>query len=182
MASNARTVISFGKYRAAHQPDQPMNPNAARFAGDTDQMVAEDGLESWVDGPVDDRLEEPAARPVFGGKPAGQHLWIVTADDVLHAPEACIFGQQRGAGFAKHSNLTGGGSAFVGGEVAVLDERTIAITGSSGRYRLRSAEELKAIEIAFAESGYNVWSMGYNQDTNRPNTFETDIDPEWISL
>ena len=141
MTSNARTVISFGKYRAAHQPDQPMHPDAARFAGDTDQMAAEDGLESWIDGPIDDRLEEPAERPVFNGKPAGQHLWIVTAHDVLHAPEACIFGQQRGAGLAKHSNLTGGGSAFVGGEVALLDETTIAIAGSSGRYRLRSADE-----------------------------------------
>jgi hypothetical protein len=159
-----------------------MHPDAARYAGDTDQMAAEDGLESWVDGPIVDQMEEPAERPTFDGKPANQHLWIVTAEDVLHAPEVCVFGQQRGADLVKHSNLTGGSSAFVGGEVVFLDETSIAITGSSGRYRLRSSEEMKAIEIAFAESGYNVWSMGYNRDVNRPNTFETAIDPEWVSL
>lgn len=181
MASNARTLASFEKYRLAHQLIQPMNPDAARYAGDTDQMTAEDGLEQWIDGPVGGLQAEPPERPVFAEKTEGQRLWVVTADDVRHGPEECAFGEQRGALVTKHSNLTAGGSAFVGGEVVFLSAETIAITGSSGRYRLRSGAELKAIEVAFAESGYNVWSMGYNQDTNRPNTFEGGTDPEWVT-
>ena len=181
MASNARTIAAFEKYRRAHMPDQPMNPEAARYEGDADQMTAEDGLEQWIDGPVEGPQPEPAECPVFEKNTEGQRLWVVTVDDVRHGPESCVFGGKRGARFTKHSNLTGGGSAFVGGEVVFLGEETIAITGNSGRYRLRSGSELKAIESAFAESGYNVWSMGYNQDTNRPNTFESGTEPEWVT-
>lgn len=181
MASNPRTLASFEKYRRAHQPDQAMHPEADRYNGDTDQILIEDGLEQWTDGPVKEPHAEPAECPVFVKKPEGRRLWVVTADDVCHSPEACAFGERRGAGVIKHSNLTGGGSAFAGGEVVFLDEETIALTGSSGRYRLRSGAELKAIETAFAESGYNVWSMGYNQDTNRPLTFDGGTDPEWVT-
>jgi hypothetical protein len=105
---------------------------------------------------------------------------VVTTEHVLHALEACDFGAKREAGATKHSNLTGGGRAFVGGELVFLNDTTIGITGSSGRYRLRSGEEMAAIERAFVESGYNVWSMGYNQDVNRPNVFGLS-DPEWVS-
>jgi hypothetical protein len=50
----------------------------------------------------------------------------------------------------------------------------------SGRYRMRGAKEMAAIERAFVESGYRVWSMGYNQDVNRPNSFGLS-DLEWVS-
>jgi len=180
MASTARTDIAFAEYRDAYQPDQPMNPEARRYDGDVDQMGAEDGLTGWVDGPIESPGPEPEGKPELPEKPNGQRLWVVTKEHVLHAREACDFGAKRGAGAAKHSNLTGGGRAFVGGELVFLNEATIGITGSSGRYRLRSGKEMAAIERAFVNSGYNVWSMGYNQDVNYPNVFGLS-DPEWIS-
>lgn len=179
MTRTKRTDAAFAKYRAAHHPDQPMHPEARRFDGDTDQMDAEDGLAGWVDGPV--AASAPSTRPELDTKPVDQRLWVVTNESVLHALEVCDFGAKREAGVIKHSNLTGGSRAFVGGELLFLDEATIAITGKSGRYRLRSGDEMVAIERAFLESGYGVWSMGYNQDVNRPNGFGLS-DPEWISL
>lgn len=158
-----------------------MNPEARRYVGDIDQIRPEDGLAYWVDGPVGSLGPVPDEKPELSQKPDAQHLWVVTEEHVLHALEACAFGAQREAGVAKHSNLTGGGRAFVGGELVILDEATIAITGSSGRYRLRSGKEMAAIERAFVESGYNVWSMGYNPETNRPNLFGLS-DPEWVSI
>ncbi|MGE0282144.1 MAG: hypothetical protein AB7P20_16245 [Rhizobiaceae bacterium] len=181
MASNQLTIASFANYRREFGP-QDMNVNAARYDGDIDQMTAEDGLESWIDGPIKERQAKPQQLPDLEAMLANKRLWVVTTDDVLHAREKCLFGEQREAKAAKHSNLTAGNSAFAGGEVVFADRQTIAITGSSGRYRLRSAEELKAIEVAFAESGYNVWSMGFNQDTNRPNVFEGNTEPEWVSI
>lgn len=180
MALIERTKIAFAKYRDAHQPDQVMNPGARRYSGDVDQMSSEDGLMCWVDGPVENIGSEPATKPVFSGTPDGRRLWVVTSEHVLHALEACDFGSEREAGAAKHSNLSGGGRAFVGGELVFLNEATIGITGSSGRYRLRNRDEMAAIERAFIESGFNVWSMGYNQDVNRPNVFGLS-DPEWVS-
>ena len=180
MTSTARTAIALAKYRSAHQPDQPMNPDARRYAGDTDQMGSGDGLLRWVDGPVGTARPQPDIRPELDQRPDGLRLWVVTADDVLHALEACDFGTKREAGAVKHSNLTGGGRAFVGGEMVFIDAATIAITGSSGRYRLRAAGEMEAVERSFVESGYHVWSMGYDQDTNRPNIFGLS-DLEWVS-
>ena len=181
MVSMVRTNASFARYRSAHQPEQSMNPDARRYQGDADQMEAGDGLAHWVDGPIEAPGLEPADRPELLDSSDGLRLWVVTPNHVLHAAESCEFGRRRGAGAAKHSNLTGGGEAFAGGELMFLDPATIAITGSSGRYRLRAAEEMTAIERAFAESGYNVWSMGYNQDTNRPNLFDGNTDLEWVS-
>jgi hypothetical protein len=180
MASTARTDIAFTKYRNVYQPDQLMNPEARRYNGDVDQMNPEDGLMHWVDGPVESPGPEPKEKPELPKQPAGQRLWVVTKEHVLHALETCDFAAKREAGAAKHSNLTGGGRAFVGGELVFSSEATITITGSSGRYRLRSGKEIAAIERAFVESGYDVWSMGYNQDTNRPNVFGLS-DPEWVS-
>lgn len=180
-SSTVRTDAAFVKYRNAHHPDQLMNSEARRYVGDIDQMRPEDGLAYWIDGSVESPRSVSDEKPELSEKPDGQHLWVVTKEHVLHALEACAFGAQREAGSAKHSNLTGGGRAFVGGELVFLNEATIAITGSSGRYRLRSGEEMAAIERAFAESGYNVWSMGYNQEANRPNLFGLS-DPEWVSL
>src|SRR5579859_4675172 len=178
MALTVRTDIAFSKYRDAYKPDQPMNPEARRYDGDVDQMNSGDGLMHWVDGPVQSVGIEPELKPELTEHPQDQRLWVVTKEHVLYALEACDFGAEREAGTAKHSNLTGGGRAFAGGELVILDEATVAITGWSGRYRLRSGAEMAAIERAFVESGYNVWSMGYNQDVNRPNVFGLS-DPEW---
>lgn len=157
-----------------------MNPDAPRYNGDSDQMSLDDGLKQWTDGPVRGKAPAPTERPQIDGSTSARHLWVVTAHDVMHAPELCEFGGARQAKVIKHSNLTGGGPAFVGGEVVFITEATVAITGSSGRYRLRSASEMLALERAFVESGYNVWSMGYNGDTNRPNIFGAS-DPEWVA-
>ncbi len=179
MTSNARTTTAFSKYRWEFS-DQTMNSTVCRYGGDTDQMGAEEGLKQWVDGPVQAPESEPTECPEVPERPNLQYLWVVTSTDILHALETCDFGAHREAGVAKHSNLTGGKSAFVGGELVFLDEKTVAITGSSGRYRLRGLSEMTAIERAFLESGYNVWSMGYNKETNRPNLFGLS-DPVWVS-
>lgn len=183
MVSSTRTNTSFARYRSEHPPEQPMNPAVRRYDGDTDQMKPKDGLDHWVDGPVEDLRSEPAPaeRPELQIDARDQRLWVVTEKQVLHAAEMCDFGSQRQAGVVKHSNLTGGGMAYVGGELRFIDPSTIAITGSSGRYRIRNADEMSSIERAFVESGYNVWSMGYDQDTNRPNVFCGITDLEWVS-
>jgi hypothetical protein len=122
----------------------------------------------------------PAPTPSVGREPENMHLWAVTVDAVLHALETCQFGASRGAGKLKHSNLTGGGKAYAGGELVFLDPASIVLSGCSGRYRVRGKGELKSISSAFRASGYNVWSMGYDADTNRPALFGTQ-DPEWIA-
>ncbi len=74
MASIARNDIAFTKYRNAHQPDQPVNPEARRYDGDADLMSPADGLMCWADGPVETPGPEPEGKPELPQQPDGQRL------------------------------------------------------------------------------------------------------------
>lgn len=129
-------------------------------------MNAADGLEVWSDGNVE--TTEPAQRSVgpFAptSLPAPIRLWAVREEDVVHALERCAFGRaRRSDGKIKHTNLTGGERAFSGGELLFINARTIVLTGESGRYGPRDADELEDVAIAFRDSGYIVYSMGWDE-------------------
>ncbi|WP_174301799.1 hypothetical protein [Caulobacter sp. S45] len=156
-----------------------MNPDTHRYEGDADQMQASDGLAFWEDGASLASTTKSDVPAVSRDSPDSR-LWVITDEDVLHAPEFCPFGAERGARRLKHSNLTAGGDAYVGGELVFLGDQSIVISACSGRYRVRNAQELAAVASAFRGSGYRVWSMGYNTDTNRPVIIGTQ-DPEWVA-
>lgn len=144
----------------------------------TKKMTASDGLIKWSDGnghagpsgepPLLDQTNTKAA-----------HLWVVRVDDVVHAKEQCDFGARLASGVVKHTNLTGGAAAFSGGELLFLEDGTVVINGCSGRYGPRSKTELDQVITAFVESGYGVWSMGFDEETNRPARF-IGLYPEWV--
>ena len=175
--SQEKTKRAFDAYRAPWSL-QPIHPEAASYEGDKDPMTLQDGLRSWDDGSATGGAVSEA--PNVGTAPPERRLWVVMSQDVRHAPEHCPFGSAREAGAVKHSNLTGGEDAYAGGELVLLDEHTLLLNGCSGRYRLRSEAEMRAVAGAFRASGYRVWSMGWNRDTDRPALFGTQ-DPEWIA-
>lgn len=142
------------------------------YPSDSDQMTAEDGLEQLVDGPGCS-TGVAAELPLMSEStlPGELKLWAVRPDDVVHAPENCPFGAARAAKKIKHTNLTGGGDAFSCGELIFVDAATIIVNGRSGRYGPRSASEMDAVAIAFRDSGYTVYSMGFDTDANEPHRF-----------
>lgn len=146
-------------------------------------MSQKDGLVVWVDGPCAKTISSPEASnaPDLSEETvaANQHLWVVRTQDVVHAPENCAFGHNLNSGVIKHTNLTGGEPAYAGGELLVLDEQTIVINGCSGRYGPSSPEEMAAVARAFADSGYGVWSMGWDDDAGMPAPF-IGVEPEWV--
>ena len=143
------------------------------------QMSVDDGLAHWVDGSA---ITKPApSPPLLSPKQVeARHLWVVRQYDVVHAKETCSFGKCLESEVIKHTNLTGGAAAFSGGEIIFLDAETVVVNGCSGRYGPRSQSELDLAVRAFAESGYGVWSMGFDDDTNRPAQF-LGIYPEWVT-
>lgn len=173
------TTPAFDEYRNGRTP-QNIHPDAPRYQGDTDAMSPNDGLETWEDGGHTSDTPAPAP-PSFEGKPADARLWVIVDKEVLHAPEACDFGSARGAKCLKHSNLTGGKPAYAGGEFVFLDNSTVLLNGCSGRYRIVTQNDMEKIEKAFRKSGYRVWSMGWNDDINRPALFGTQ-DPILVKL
>jgi hypothetical protein len=172
------TSVAFNKLRsnlALRSPPPELIANVDQLK----QMDFSDGLEQWVDGA---HPGPPTSPPPLLEKSSTEQtrLWVVRIEDVVHAREQCDFGDLLETGVIKHTNLTGGDAAFSGGELLFIDEKTIVINGCSGRYGPRNKNAMDMVEKAFVESGYGVWSMGYDEETNRPLPFIGTF-PEWIS-
>ena len=176
-----KTKAAFDKFRAAYQARQmrltPANQDQVR------QMTEFDGLELWNDGSADPNEEQGQSKPpmlTFDDVKARITLWAVRQLDVPYAAENCAFGKSLELGVIKHSNLTGGQPAYCAGEVVILDEKTILVNGSSGRYGPEFAEELATIAKAFKEFGYNVWCMGFDEEQARALPFGGSV-PSWVA-
>ena len=172
--ADKKTTDAFDKFRRVYKPPKEC---PARLIINEDQkkpMNEEDGLKLWQDGPVDVCPVKQTAEPIPELSEEGEktkYLWVIREDDVPYAAEACDFGKALDSKVIKHSNLTAGGTAYAGGELLILDNRTILLNGSSGRYGPRSPEELQALAKAFRDSGYFVWYMGYDKDAGRALPF-----------
>lgn len=173
------TKNAFDQLRSAI--GEPRLPPQERIANNDElrKMCTSDGLQQWVDG-VGRVTEKPVPPLLDKSQKQNAHLWVVRKDDVVHAEEQCAFGNGLKSGVIKHTNLTGGDVAYSGGELIFLDERTIVVNGCSGRYGPRSKVELDQVVRAFAESGYGVWSMGFDEETNTPVGFIGTL-PEWVA-
>jgi hypothetical protein len=131
-------------------------------------MTPSDGLGELLDGSGSAGDAPPQLEPLSEDNlPAERRLWVVREKDVVHAQEHCEFGKQRPAGRLKHTNLTGGEPAYSGGELLIVDNNRIIVSGDSGRYGPRSAAEMQDVSIAFRDAGYTVYSLGYDQEANR---------------
>ena len=173
------TRAAFDVFRGSLHPRAPRE-GVIRNVDETKLMTEDEGLAEWIDG--QGRPANPAgAAPLLTADDCAKcSLWVVRLEDVVHAPERCDFGKSLASGVIKHTNLTGGAPAYSGGEIIALDENTIVINGYSGRYGPRTRSELDAVARAFADSGYGVWYMGWDDDANRPAPF-LGVLPQWVS-
>ena len=102
-------------------------------------------------------------------------LWVVASEDVRCAHEhssSAKSGCTRG--YLSHTNITGGKPAHSGGQLVFVKEdnvtiRAIFIDGRSSRYMPRSATEMKEIAQAFSSTGYDVYSLGWDDEINEPS-------------
>jgi len=89
-------------------------------------------------------------------------LWLVLAKAVVYAQESGAWGAARERGRLAHTNLSGGRAAHVGGEV-VFHDGFVLLNGGSSRYRARTREELRMATEAWANAGYHVFCMGWDE-------------------
>lgn len=172
------TGTAFNKLRSVLGEARLPPPELIANEDQVKQMTVSDGLIQWLDGKG--HVGSPGQPPLLDQRNTkNAHLWVVRTDDVVHVPEQCDFGARLASGVVKHTNLTGGTAAFCGGELLFLEDGTIVVNGCSGRYGPRNRAELDQIVIAFVESGYGVWSMGFDEETNRPAGF-VGVLPEWV--
>ena len=81
---------------------------------------------------------------------------------VLEAPLPFLNGK-----LPKHTNLTLGGRAYLGGELWFSDRSSLFLSGGSGRYPPIDAGQLDDAAQVFEYYGYRVNSLGWDDDTDR---------------
>lgn len=107
------------------------------------------------------------------------YLWAITSSEVPFALETADFGKTLESGVIKHTNLTGGSHAHSGGELWFLSGTQILVNGASGRYGPETSEELEDAAAAFKSVGYQVASLGFDEDTGYSKRLLVG-DPIWL--
>ena len=105
--------------------------------------------------------------PKMAGGGIHTYLWVIDERGVAY-----ILARDRpelGGRPPKHTNLTGGSMAYVGGEMWFETGSSLWISGDSGRYRPQSAVHLEDSAAVFRSFGYLVQSLGWDEETDSPN-------------
>ena len=68
----------------------------------------------------------------------------------------------------KHSNLTGSGEAYLGGELWFTSASSLYVSGGSGRYPPLNAAQLEEAVEVFESFGYEVTSLGWDHIWGEP--------------
>lgn len=176
-----KTTAAFSAFRTSIGTSRPPPEELIANEEQRTQMTEADGLKVWVDGSQAPGATAPEPPPLLTeANLKNCMLWVVREDDVVWAPENGPFGKTLESGVIKHTNLTGGAAAYCGGELLVLEETlTVVVNGCSGRYGPKNPTEMDGVASAFAQSGYGVWSMGYDEEAARPLPF-IGVRPKWI--
>ena len=114
------------------------------------------------------RLLEPApAYDILYGVPPSSrtnkvntYLWVIDARGIPYILEAPL--QVIGSTLPKHSNLTGGAEAYLGGEMWFTSTVALYISGGSGRYPPVNATQLEEATRVFESFDYEVTSLGWD--------------------
>ena len=134
----------------------PQNPNQ------TVGLDASDGL----------RILQPApdTNVIYGSPPKSlsdkttTYLWVIDARGVPYILEFRI---ARIGAMPKHTNLTGGNKAYLGGEMWFESNTALCISGGSGRYPPQNAAQLEDAVKVFESFGYSVASLGWDKEQGR---------------
>ena len=124
------------------------------------------------------RFLEPApARNVHRGHPPrsreqtgfNRYLWVIDDEGLPFVQE--VEKTHLNSNLPKHTTLTGGQPAYVGGELWFGTEALLFVSGGSRRYRPVNPAQLDEAARVFQAFGYNVTSLGWDDDRDEPRRF-----------
>ena len=113
--------------------------------------------------------QAPASGVKFGNpqKPEdparNTYLWVIDHRGIpylIESPMAIL-----DCHLPKHTNLTGGKSAYIGGQLWFSDANSIYVSGGSGRFPPLNERQLEAAIGVFSSFKYTVQSLGWNRGT-----------------
>lgn len=109
----------------------------------------------------------PATNVIYGTPPksrsdkTNKYLWVIDERGVPYVFEVRV---ARIGALPKHTNLTGGGAACLGGEMWFESNTALYISGASGRYPPKNATQLEEAIQVFKSFGYRVDSLGWDEE------------------
>ena len=92
---------------------------------------------------------------------SNRYIWVIDGQGIpyiLEEPTVVIK-----SSLPKHTNLTGGGHACMGGEMWFACESSLYISGGSGRYPPMDSHQMSSAAKVFESLAYNVISLGWDQ-------------------
>ena len=111
----------------------------------------------------------PAVDILLGAPPTSRldsrhrYLWVIDEQGIPYIIEKCL--DALDTTLPKHTNLTGGGAASMGGELWFASDCSLYISGGSGRYPPANKKQLDAAVEVFESLEYVVTSLGWDEAT-----------------
>ena len=99
------------------------------------------------------------------GPECNTYIWVIDSSGIPYVIELSmpILGNKE----PKHTNLTSGGRAYVGGQLWFHSEHCMYVSGGSGRFPPLDEAQLEAVIEVFKSFNYSVRSLGWNHATGR---------------
>ena len=147
-----------GSFRERHRLQHP------RFCGsnmERKQLDKKEGLRLLESATATDVL---TGRPPLSQSESGscRYLWVIDAKGIPYIIESHI--TTIGCQMPKHTNITGGMEAYLGGEMWFASQESLYISGGSGRYPPSDEQQLREAVEVFESFDYAVKSLGWDTD------------------
>ena len=125
------------------------------------QIEAEFGLRLLGTAPAHDVLfgYPPTSRTETG---PNRYLWVIDERGIPYILEERLPAIR--SNLPKHTNLTGGGLAYLGGEMWFASPTALYVSGGSGRYPLVNRKQLEDAVQVLQSFGYDVESLGWDDE------------------
>ena len=159
-----RAAQALDGFRSRHTPRPPRSTSIPE---EEQQLSTQDGLRFLSPAPATDVL---FGKPPVSLGDLGQHryLWVIDASGVPYIGEVRIpaIGMK-----PKHTNLTGGQEAYLGGEMWFASSDALYISGGSGRYPPQDSRQLEEAGEVLELFDYSVTSLGWDDGTGTAKRF-----------
>lgn len=169
--------MDFAAFRGTYPLREPVQA-CIRNDGELVQLTRAEGMLQFPEDVTNVAVELSSIPRSYSDR-GKLYLWVVAANDVPFALESVAFGQTLETGKIKHTNLTGGAKAHCGGELWFVSQDELLLSASSGRYGPQSEQEMANVVEAFKNEGFQVASLGFDEDTGEPCTVLVG-EPKWI--
>ena len=154
MSASTQILKDFRSRHRLRSPDRSL----IRDQQETVRLEESDGLRLLTPAPVADvRYGSPGLSRT---EHVNTYLWVIDARGIPYVFESPI--PKIGAMCPKHTNLTGGAKAYLGGEMWFASAMALYISGGSGRYPPEDKTQLEEAAQVFESFGYEVTSLGWD--------------------